>query len=145
MAINENRSSIKYQQFPKVGKTIATLEGCEENLRDLAWKLTLNNSKFFGLCDFYLPLLNPRYRAIVKVNEEDGDTWDATVGRAEAHAKVTRKYHKEMDYYLRLLLEDARNLVAGIEHYLEKRNIDYAKVDTIEAIKDKRFNQNQRK
>lgn len=143
MAKNNNirpDGGLTYTSIPQAGKTIATLEGCENNMEAVLWKLVINNSKYLGYAanTDSLPL-KPQYRGIVRVNTNDGDTWDEEVGKYEAYRKAMGKYHKDMDRNLRTFLADVRSLCAGVEHYLDKRNVDYSNVPTIEGLKKSRF------
>lgn len=143
MAKNEMarpEGGITYQQIPHVGKTIATLEGCESNMDALIWKLVINNSKYLGyIGDEGKLTLKPQYRGIVKVNTNDGDVWDEEIGKLEAYKKAMGKYHKNVDANLREFLKDVRCLCAGIEHYMDKKGVDYESIPSVEEIKKSRF------
>lgn len=146
MSTKKDKGGITYQHIPHVGKTIATLEGCGNNLENIIWKLTENNSRYLGFrgvdyCEGKNALImKDRYRGVAKCNTDDGDIYDEREGKLEAYKKVMAKYHKNIDSNLRTFLADVRGLVAGIEHYLEKKGVDYSKVPSIEDIKKSRFN-----
>ena len=140
---NEN-GGISYRHIPQAGKTIATLEGCGNNLENIIWKLVLNNSRYLGFIginstDSKDLMMSDRYRGVAKVNTDDGDVYDETEGKNVAYKKVMHKYHKNLDSRLRAFLADVRGLLAGIEHYLDKKGVDYSKVPSVEDMKKSRF------
>ena len=145
VAVAQDKSGISYQHIEQVGKTIATLEGCGNNLDCILWKLVGNNSNFltFTGCDANIRgktlKMKNRYRAVVKVNENGGDVYSELGGKEAAHLKVMSKYHKNLDANLRAFLGDVRNLAAGVEHYLDKKGVDYSRVPTVEQLKEIRF------
>lgn len=143
---NEN-GGITYQHIPQAGKTIATLEGCGNNLENIIWKLVVNNSKYLGFVGTNYREsseleMSDRYRGIAKVNTAEGDVYDEAEGNTVAYKKVMRKYHKNLDSRLRLFLTDVRGLLAGIEYYLDKKGVDYSKVPSVEELKKNRFYNN---
>lgn len=146
MNIKNDKGGITYQHIPHVGKTIATLEGCGDNLENIIWKLVVNNSRFLNFIGCNATeskksfAMKDRYRGVAKVNTTDGDVYDEAEGKLVAYKKVMNKYHKNLDTNLRTFLADVRGLVAGIEHYLEKKGVDYSKVPSVEEIKKHRFN-----
>ena len=143
MKTNNKESGLSYQYIPNVGKTIVTLNGCAYNFANIARNITENNCKNLMLfVTDESSLLKDTYRAHSKLNVKDGDVYNKEKGEQIAYEKVMAKYHKNLDSNLRAFLEEARNLEAGIEHYLDKRNIDYSSVPSIDMIKDKRFNAN---
>lgn len=145
MNIKNDKGGITYQHIPHVGKTIATLDGCGNNLENIIWKLVVNNSRFLGFigCNAVESkkslAMKDRYRGVAKVNTTDGDVYDEAEGKLVAYKKVMNKYHKNLDTNLRTFLADVRGLVAGIEHYLDKKGVDYSKVPSVEDIKKNRF------
>ena len=145
MSTKNDKGGITYQHIPHVGKTIATLEGCGDNLENIIWKLVVNNSRFLGFVGCNAEeskkslVMKDRYRGVAKVNTSDGDIYDEAEGKLVAYKKVMNKYHKNLDANLRTFLADVRGLVAGIEHYLEKKGVDYSKVPSVEDIKKNRF------
>lgn len=145
MSIKNDKGGITYQHIPHVGKTIATLEGCGDNLENIIWKLVVNNSRYLGYIGVNTEehkkslVMKDRYRGVAKVNTTDGDVYDETEGKTVAYKKVMNKYHKNLDTNLRTFLADVRGLVAGVEHYLEKKGVDYSKVPSVEEIKKNRF------
>lgn len=138
---NEN-GGITYQHIPHAGKTIATLEGCGNNLENIIWKLVVNNSRYLGFIGVNSTkelIMSDRYRGIAKVNTADGDVYEEAEGKTVAYKKVMHKYHKNLDSRLRIFLTDVRGLLAGIEHYLDKKGVDYSKVPSVEELKKNRF------
>ena len=78
-------------------------------------------------------------RGVAKCNTNEGDVYDEREGKLEAYKKVMAKYHKNLDSNLRAFLADVRSLAAGVEHYLDKKNVDYSKVPSVEELKASRF------
>lgn len=145
MSVKNNKGGITYKHIPHVGKTIATLEGCGDNLDNILWKLVMNNSRFLGFigcnadeCKKTM-IMRDRYNGVAKVNIADGDVYSEEEGKSVAYEKVMKKYHKNLDSNLRVFLADVRNLAAGVEHYLDKKGVDYSKVPTVEDVKKSRF------
>ena len=142
MARHEEKYGITYRQYPVVGKTIATLSGCSEDAMQIIDKVVRNNSNQFCYCPREitdLPLMDSSYRGIVVCNTVEGDVYDEKVGRKEAYKKVMNKYHKDLDRNLRKALKDARELCAGLEHYMDKKGIEYDTVENVEQLKTKKF------
>lgn len=138
----EKRYGITYRQYPEIGKTIATMEGCEYDAIRILAKLAINNSRYFSTAPFYEDDdtgMNSSYRGTVVCNTAEGDVYDEHEGRKEAYKKVMKKYHKDLDRKLRDALKDARELAAGIEHYMDKKSIDYSGVATTKELKAKKF------
>ena len=145
MSTKNNKGGITYKHIPHVGKTIATLEGCGDNLDNILWKLVINNSRFLGFigcnaeeCKKSM-IMRDRYNGVAKVNTADGDVYNEEEGKNVAYEKVMKKYHKNLDSNLRVFLADVRGLAAGVEHYLDKKNVDYSNVPTVEDVKKSRF------
>lgn len=139
---NRKRYGITYRQYPEIGKTIATMEGCKYDATRILSKLVYNNSKYFSLSSFYEDEdigMEDSYRGIVVCNTAEGDVYDEREGRREAYKKVMKKYHKDLDRKLRDALKDVRELAAGIEHYMDKKGIDYSGVAATEELKAKKF------
>lgn len=145
MNTKNDKGGITYQHIPHVGKTIATLEGCGDNLENIIWKLVVNNSRYLGFIGCNAEeskkslTMKDRYRSVAKCNTADGDIYDEAEGKLVAYKKVMNKYHKNLDNNLRIFLTDVRSLVAGIEHYLDKKGVDYSKIPSVEDIKKNRF------
>ena len=145
MSTKNDKGGITYKHIPHVGKTIATLEGCGDNLENILWKLVINNSRFLGFigcnaeeCKKSM-VMRDRYNGVAKVNTADGDIYSEEEGKNVAYEKVMKKYHKNLDSNLRVFLADVRNLAAGVEHYLDKKGVDYSTVPTVEDVKKSRF------
>lgn len=83
--------------------------------------------------------MRDRYNGVAKVNTADGDVYSEEEGKNVAYEKVMKKYHKNLDSNLRVFLADVRNLAAGVEHYLDKKGVDYSTVPTVEDVKKSRF------
>lgn len=79
------------------------------------------------------------YVGKAKVNTDEGDTFDYEVGSKLARERCLDKYHKAFDSRITWALKDARSLVAWIEHYAEKKNIDTSGVASIEELKEVYF------
>ena len=146
MNVKNDKGGITYQHIPQVGKTIATLEGCGNNLEAIILKLINNNSNYlYYLGNDYLDsdkkalVIKDYYRGVVKCNTDEGDVYDEREGRLQAYKKVMNKYHKNLNSNLITFLTDVRGLVAGIEHYLEKKGVDYSKAPSVEELKVSRF------
>ena len=144
MSTKNHNGGITYKHIPQAGKTIATLKGCGNNLDNIIWKLTNNNSRFLEFVVKYEDAnrlaMKDSYRGVAKCNIDEGDVYDEKEGKLQAYKKAMSKYHKSLDSNLRTFLADVRGLVAGVEHYLEKKGIDYSKVPSVEEIKTNRFN-----
>ena len=145
MSTKNNKGGITYKHIPQAGKTIATLEGCGDNLENILWKLVINNSRFLGFigcnaeeCKKSM-IMRDRYNGVAKVNTADGDVYSEEEGKNVAYEKVMKKYHKNLDSNLRVFLVDVRGLAAGVEHYLDKKGVDYSNVPTVEDVKKSRF------
>ena len=145
MSTKNNKGGITYKHIPQDGKTIATLEGCGDNLENILWKLVINNSRFLGFigcnaeeCKKSM-IMRDRYNGVAKVNTADGDVYSEEEGKNVAYEKVMKKYHKNLDSNLRVFLADVRGLAAGVEHYHDKKNVDYSNVPTVDDEKKSRF------
>ena len=140
----KDNGGITYRHIPQVGKTIATLEGCSNNLENIIWKLVINNSRYLGFIGINSTesedlMMSDRYRGVAKVNSAEGDVYDEDEGKTVAYKKVMNKYHKNLDSRLRKFLADVRGLLAGVEHYLDKKGVDYSNVPSVDELKKSRF------
>ena len=79
------------------------------------------------------------YVGKAKVNTDEGDTFDYEVGSKLARERCLDKYHKAFDSRITWALKDARSLVAWIEHYAEKKNIDTSGIASVEELKEVYF------
>ena len=77
-----------------------------------------------------------------KVNTAEGDTFDAEVGFKLARSRCLEKYHKAFDSRICMALEDARSMVAWLEHYCDKKQIDTSAIPTVDKIKEVSFRGN---
>ena len=136
-------SGIQYEIFNN--KVIrATLNDtdydAERSLRKIMYSVPTSvidfqvKSPFDGCCE-----MANSYVGKAKVNTEEGDTFDYEVGSKLARERCLDKYHKAFDSRIAWALEDARSLVAWIEHYAEKKNIDTSGVSSIEELKEVYF------
>ena len=94
MSTKNNKGGITYKHIPQAGKTIATLEGCGDNLENILWKLVINNSRFLGFigcnaeeCKKSM-IMRDRYNGVAKVNTADGDVYSEEEGKNVAYEKV---------------------------------------------------------
>ena len=82
----------------------------------------------------------PIFTGKAKLNTDEGDTWDLDVGKDLARKRCLDKYHRNFDTRIKMVLKDARKLVAFLEHYCEKKGIDTSSVSSIDELYDKAFN-----
>lgn len=95
--------------------------------------------------DLALVLLNFQpikgsYTGKATVNLSDGDTFDLETGKSLAKKRVLDAYHKDFDSSMCEALKNLRTLVAGVEHYCAKHNIDISNIPQTEQIKNKIYN-----
>ena len=136
-------SGIQYEVFNnKVIRATLNDTDCdaERSLRKIMYSVPTSviefqvKSPFVGCCG-----MANSYVGKAKVNTEEGDTFDYEVGSKLARERCLDKYHKAFDSRIAWALEDARSLVAWIEHYAEKKNIDTSGVASIEELKEVYF------
>lgn len=135
-------NGLTYKSFPAVGKTIAYLRGCEDNVYQVINKLITNNSKYLDAD--YIGILNDlsisnQYRGVAKTNFSEGDKFNKAIGEEVAYGRVMQKYHKNFDTQMKEFLKDIRILEAATENYMDKRAIDYKEVPSVEDVKNVRF------
>ena len=137
-------SGIQYEVFNN--KVIrATLNGTDYDAERSINKIL--NSVPTSVINFYVksPIddgfceMAHSYVGKAKVNTEEGDTFDYEVGSKLARERCLDKYHKAFDSRITWALEDARSLVAWIEHYAEKKNIDTSGIASVEELKEVYF------
>ena len=136
-------SGIQYEIFnDKVVR--ATLENtdydAERSIRKILYSVPTSVIEFqvkppFGGCT----TMANSYVGKAKVNTDEGDTFDYEVGSKLARERCLDKYHKAFDSRIVWALEDARSLVAWIEHYAEKKNIDTSGVASVDELKEMYF------
>lgn len=136
-------SGIQYEIFN--GKVVrATLENtdydAERSIRKILYSVPTSVIDFqvkgpFDGCT----TMASSYVGKAKVNTDEGDTFDYEVGSKLARERCLDKYHKAFDSRITWALEDARSLVAWIEHYAEKKNIDTSGVASIDELKEVYF------
>ena len=133
-------SGIQYEIFnDKVVR--ATLENTDYDAERSICKILCNvptsvinfmvKPRFSGCCE-----MANSYVGKAKVNTDEGDTFDYEVGSKLARERCLDKYHKAFDSRVVWALEDARSLVAWIEHYAEKKNIDTSGVVSVDELKE---------
>lgn len=134
-----------------IGKTFAHISGCCWDASNVINKL-LQNSGFMDRCYptegddgefdggayFCYPMDN-EFSAHSKVNLAKGDTYDKEYGENLAKARCLDKYHKQFNKRMCAFLNDARAMIASVEHYMDKHNIDYSQVESIESMKETKF------
>lgn len=138
-------SGIKYEQIVTsktktgdevmVGKTIATITGCSYDALHILEKLV--NS-----CNIKrMTKLAPEFTAKSKLNVAEGDIYNENVGKKLAQERVLSKYHKSLNKALCCALAEYRELVARLEHYMDKQGIERGHVMTIAEIKRTKLNE----
>lgn len=120
-----------------VGRTTAMLEDCGFDACSIMNKITRNcTNPVFGIVGVDgIYLLNPTYKAKSKLNVAAGDTFDEEEGKRIARERVLDKYHEDLNSALCAYLQDARELVARLENYMLKHDIDYSSAMTETEIK----------
>lgn len=137
-------SGIKYEQIVTsktktgdevmVGKTIATITGCSYDAVHILEKLANScNGKSYGMAY--------EFTAKSKLNVAEGDIYDENVGKKLAQERVLNKYHKSLNRALCCALAEYRELVARLEHYMDKQGIERGHVMTIAEIKRTKLNE----
>ena len=89
-----------------------------------------------------IAFIKDSYSGKAKVNTTEGDTFDAEVGSKLARSRCLEKYHKAFDSRICMALEDARSMVAWLEHYCDKKQIDTSAIPTVDKIKEVSFRGN---
>lgn len=120
-----------------VGKTTAMLEDCEFDACHIVDKITRNcTNPVFGIVGVDgIHMLNEYYVAKSKLNVAAGDTFNEEEGKRIARERVLDKYHGDLNAALCAYLQDAREIVARLENYMLKHNIDYSSALTEDEIK----------
>lgn len=118
-----------------VGRTTAMLDDCSQDAYTIVDKIADNCTRRSFMTGFNSYLLNDTYKAKSKLNVAAGDTFDEQEGKRIARERVLDKYHKDLNEALCDYLQDARELVARLENYMLKHNIDYSSALTEEEIK----------
>ena len=118
-----------------VGRTTAMLHDCSQDAYNIVDKIVYNCTRrsFMGGFNYYL--LNETYKAKSKLNVAAGDTFDEEEGKRIARERVLDKYHDDLNAALCAYLQDAREIVARLENYMLKHNIDYSSAMTEAEIK----------
>lgn len=120
-----------------VGKTTAMLEDCGLDAFRIVDKITCNcTNPVFGIVGMdRIRMLDEYYTAKSKLNVAAGDTFDEEEGKRIARERVLDKYHGDLNAALCAYLQDAREIVARLENYMLKHNIDYSSALTEDEIK----------
>lgn len=118
-----------------VGRTTAMLDDCCLDAYNIVDKIADNCTRRSFISGFNAHLLNPTYKAKSKLNVAAGDTFDEEEGKRIARERVLDKYHEDLNSALCAYLQDARELVARLENYMLKHNIDYSSAMTEAEIK----------
>lgn len=120
-----------------VGKTTAMLEDCKFDACRIMDKITRNcTNPVFGIFGVDgVHMLDEYYVAKSKLNVAAGDTFNEEEGKRIARERVLDKYHGDLNAALCAYLQDAREIVARLENYMLKHNIDYSSALTEEEIK----------
>lgn len=120
-----------------VGKTTAMLEDCKFDACRIMDKITRNcTNPVFGIFGVDgVHMLDEYYVAKSKLNVAAGDTFDEEEGKRIARERVLDKYHGDLNAALCAYLQDAREIVARLENYMLKHNIDYSSALTEYDIK----------
>lgn len=117
-----------------VGKTTAILEDCGMDAYHIVAKIVGNCTDPVFMVD-RIRLLNEDYVAKSKLNVAAGDTFDEEEGKRIARERVLNKYHDDLNEALCAYLQDAREVVARLENYMLKHDIDYSSALTESEIK----------
>lgn len=154
------RSALRYEYIDEanvngkktfIGKTFARISGCCWDASNVINKL-MKNSGFMDRCYlaedddgelngdayFFYPMTD-EFSAHSKVNLAKGDTYDKEYGENLAKVRCLEKYHKQFNKRMCAFLKDARVMIASVERYMDKHNIDYSRVESIESMKETRF------
>ena len=120
-----------------VGKTTAMLEDCELDAFRIVDKITCNcTNPVFGIVGMdRIRMLDEYYMAKSKLNVAAGDTFNEEEGKRIARERVLDKYHGDLNAALCAYLQDAREIVARLENYMLKHDIDYSSALTEAEIK----------
>lgn len=117
-----------------VGKTTAMLEDCGFDACHIMDKITRNcTNPVFSI--YGVRMLDEYYVAKSKLNVAAGDTFNEEEGKRVARERVLDKYHGDLNAALCAYLQDAREVVARMENYMLKHDIDYSGVLTEAEIK----------
>ena len=137
-------SGIKYEQIVTsktktgdevmVGKTVATITDCSYDALYILKKL-------INSCNIKSYRMASEFTAKSKLNVAEGDIYDENVGKKLAQERVLYKYHKSLNKALCCALAEYRELVARLEHYMDKQGIERGHVETIAEIKRTKLNE----
>lgn len=117
-----------------VGKTTAMLEDCGFDACHIVDKITRNcTNPVFSING--VRMLDEYYVAKSKLNVAASDTFNEEEGKRIARERVLDKYHADLNEALCAYLQDAREIVARLENYMLKHNIDYSSALTEDEIK----------
>lgn len=140
MVVSETRN-LKFKQYPEIGKTICTLKGDEFAFINLVTRLIEENSEHLEFCLPYpikggvTEIMHENYTATAKVNFNDGDTYNESVGKSIAKEKAVSKFHRELNQKLVGFYTELVHVMASVEHYMDKHKVDYSNAPTVSDVK----------
>lgn len=141
IAMEGSNSALDYKIYPSGGvvkaEVVGTMFDAMIVMNNLVEKANLKTLVLDGIWEE--SLLNSNYHGKAKVNILDGDMFNEEIGKEIARGKALEKYHRAFDKKILAMLTDARVLVATIEHYCKKKDIDMSKVPSVEELSKKRF------
>lgn len=117
-----------------VGKTTAMLQDCGLDAYHIVAKIARNCTNPVFSIDG-VRMLDEDYMAKSKLNAAAGDTFNEEEGKRIARERVLDKYHSDLNEALCAYLQDAREIVARLENYMLKHDIDYSSALTESEIK----------
>ena len=129
----------EYRIIPSVGKTIVKLHNRDDNAYRVLAKIIAHNSTSLGFYPTDDFILSDCFTGISKVNKDAGDVYDKEIGKKIAYKKAANKYYKQYTKIFLKALTEIRTVEAAIEHYMDKRNMSYSNIDTVEKIKADRL------
>lgn len=141
--LNKNNSTITYKVFKEgniVKACLSNTEGDAYNIIDNV--LNKANTKCVSAHTYFNVILPENYKASARCNVKGGDAFNEEYGKELARSRVLERYHRDIHRYIRQALEDLRVLVATMEHYCDKHDIDYSEVASVEELKANRFSAN---
>lgn len=144
--LGKNNSTITYKVFKEgniVKACLSDTAGDAYNIIDKV--LHKANTKCIGAITYFDVLLPENYKATARCNVKAGDAFNEEYGKELVRSRILGSYHRDIHRYIRQALEDLRVLVATMEHYCDKHDIDYSKVASVEELKVNRFSSNANK
>lgn len=144
---NRNRSTITYKVYKEGNIVKACLNDTTLDAEHIiANILSRANTKCVGAIPYYdSATLSASYKASARCNVKAGDAFNEEYGKELVRTRILERYHRDIHRHIRQSLEDLRVLVATMEHYCDKHDIDYSEVASVEELKINRFNCNTNK